>query len=120
MNQFRDYWRRWLHWEAGRQNTGYDKLLLAANPFLIQFDCYLLRFPEGTQIPPHRDPVKSGRHYRLNLIVKRSRAGGEFVCTDPIFETRRVKFFRSDLCTHSVTRVVGGSRYVLSIGWVLP
>ena len=120
MSQFRDYWRRWLRWEAGRQNTGYDKLLLVANPFLIPFDCYLLRFPEGTQIPPHRDPVKSGRHFRLNLIVKRSRSGGEFVCTDPIFETHRVKFFPSDLCIHSVTRVVGGSRYVLSIGSVLP
>lgn len=120
MNQLRDYWRRWLRWEPGRQGTGYDKLLLVANPLLIPFDCYLLRFPEGTQIPPHRDPVKSGRHFRLNIIVKRSPSGGEFVCVDPIFATDRVKFFRSDLCVHSVTRVVGGSRYVLSIGWVLP
>jgi hypothetical protein len=46
MSQFRDYWHRRLRWVAGRQNTGYDKLLLAANPFLIPFDCYLLRFPE--------------------------------------------------------------------------
>jgi hypothetical protein len=116
---YRDYWRRWLRWERGRQKTGYDKLLLVANPVLIRFDCYLLRFPEGSEIPPHRDPVKGGRHYRLNLIVKRSPAGGEFVCSDPIFETRRLKLFRSDVCTHSVTRVEGGSRYVLSIGWVL-
>ena len=46
-------------------------------------------------------------------------AGGEFVCVDPIFETRRIKLFRSDLSMHSVTRVQGGSRYVLSLGWVL-
>ena len=119
MNELRQYWLRWLKWEKGRQNTGYDKLLLMANPFVIPFDCYLLRFPEGSEIPPHRDPVKSGRHYRLNIILKRSPGGGEFVCGDPIFQTRRIKFFRSDLSTHSVTRVVGGPRYVLSVGWIL-
>jgi hypothetical protein len=26
---------------------------------------------------------------------------------------------RPDACEHSVTRVVGGSRYVFSVGWVL-
>jgi hypothetical protein len=41
------------------------------------------------------------------------------VCADPIFETRRIKLFRPDACEHSVTRVVGGSRYVFSLGWVL-
>jgi hypothetical protein len=119
MTQFRDYMRKWLRWERGRQNSGYDKLLLLANPFVVPFDCYLLRFPPGTQIPPHRDPVKSGRHYRLNVVLKRSPQGGEFVCSAPIFATSRVKLFRSDVCTHAVTRVEGGSRYVLSIGWIL-
>ena len=32
-------------WEKGRQNTGYDKLLLLVNPLVIPFDCYLLRLP---------------------------------------------------------------------------
>jgi hypothetical protein len=63
--------------------------------------------------------VTGKRHFRLNLILKRPKAGGEFVCVDPIFETRRIKLFRSDLSVHSVTRVQGGSRYVLSLGWVL-
>jgi hypothetical protein len=31
-----------------------------------------------------------------------------------------IKPFRPDACEHSVTRVLGGSRYVLSVGWVLP
>jgi hypothetical protein len=72
----------------GARWPGYDKLLLAVNPFVIPFDCYLPRFPKGTQIPPHLDPI----HYRLNNIVKRSPVGGEFVCADPIFQTRRIKF----------------------------
>lgn len=118
MPKFRDYLRRWLRWERGRQGSGYDKLLLAANTFLIPFDLYLLRFPVGTYIPPHRDPVATGRHYRLNVILKRSPAGGEFVCDSPIYQSARLNLFRSDICTHSVTRVEGGSRYVLSLGWL--
>jgi hypothetical protein len=38
----RDYWKKWLRWQRGRQGTGYDQLLLLANPFLIAFDLYLL------------------------------------------------------------------------------
>ena len=39
--------------------------------------------------------------------------------TPCIFETKRIKLFRSDVSVHSVTKVQGGSRYVLSLGWVL-
>ena len=119
MPSAREYLRNWLRWQKGRQGTGYDKLLILVNPLLIPFDLYLLRFPDGTEIPPHRDPVTGRRHYRLNLILWKPRAGGEFVCEDPIFETKRIKLFRSDLSTHSVTKVEGGTRYVLSLGWVL-
>jgi hypothetical protein len=119
MTTARDYWRNWMRWQRGRQGTGYDKLLLLANPLVVPFDLYLLRFPEGTEIPPHQDPVTGKRHYRLNIILKRSRTGGEFICSNPIFETKRIKLFRSDVSVHSVTKVQGGSRYVLSLGWVL-
>ncbi len=119
MTTARDYLRNWLRWQSGRQGTGYDKLLLLVNPFLVPFDLYILRFPDGTEIPPHRDPVTGKRHYRLNIILKRPRAGGEFICLDPIFETKRIKLFRPDVSMHSVTKVQGGSRYVLSLGWTL-
>lgn len=121
MSKLREYAKRWLRWEHGRQGTGYDKLLLAVNPLVIPFDCYLLRYPVGSSIPPHRDPAPAGRrHFRLNIVVKPSPGGGEFVCERAIIDTERVKLFRSDLSTHSVTRVEGGPRYVLSIGWLLP
>lgn len=119
MPSAREYMRNWLRWQKGRQGTGYDKLLILANPFLVPFDLYLLRFPDGTEIPPHRDPVTGRRHFRLNVILKRSRTGGDFICEAPIFQTRRVNLFRSDLSLHSVSRVEGGTRYVLSLGWVL-
>jgi hypothetical protein len=107
----------WLRWQRGRQASGYDKLLIAKSKWL-RFDCYLLHFPEGSSIPPHTDPVRVGRHYRLSIVLKSPSAGGEFICATPIFETGRIKFFRPDACEHSVTRVEGGSRYVLSVGWV--
>jgi hypothetical protein len=112
------YLRTALRWQRGRQASGYDKMLLATALWPLPFDCYLLRFPTGSEIPPHTDPVSTGRHYRLNIVIWRARAGGEFVCATPIFETRRIKFFRPDACEHSVTRVTAGTRYVLSLGWV--
>ena len=62
--------------------------------------------------------VDSGKHYRLNIVLKKARLGGEFICPDAIFQRKRIKFFRPDISEHQVTKVVAGSRYLLSIGWV--
>lgn len=104
----------------GRQKSGYDVLLLITNSFLFQFDCYIIRYREGSHVPPHRDPNPAGKHYRLNIVIKRARKGGEFQCDQTIFQSNRIKLFRPDLYKHSVSKVEEGSRYVLSIGWLLP
>lgn len=109
----------WLRWQKGRQGTGYDKFMLVQNPFIIPFDCYLLHFPIGVSIPPHKDQVKSGRHFRLNIIIKKSKSGGEFLAEKSILNLGRIKLFRPDLYTHEVTQVQGSTRWVLSVGWVL-
>jgi hypothetical protein len=114
----RHYARLAFRWQSGRQGTGYDKMLLLTARWPLPFDAYLIRYPEGSSVPPHTDPVQQGRHYRLNLILKSPRAGGEFICANPIYASARIKLFRPDACEHSVTRVAGGSRYVLSFGWV--
>lgn len=111
--------RIWLNWQKGRQQSGYDKLLLAYISMGIKVDLFLLRFPIGSEIPPHRDIVKAGRHFRLNIIIKKSKEGGEFICEKPILNLDRIKLFRSDVYTHSVTKVSGSTRYVLSVGWIL-
>ena len=108
----------WFRWRSGRQESGYEKMLLLANPFFLPFDCYLLRFRTGAEIPEHKDPVSDKRHYRLNVILKKARSGGEFVCRDPIYSSSRIKLFRPDRSPHSVTKISDGTRYVLSIGWV--
>lgn len=107
-----------LRWQHGRQESGYDKMLLATLTRPIPFDCYLIRYPIGSSIKPHTDPVKDRRHFRLNIVVKPSPIGGEFLCDNPLFTTTHIKFFRPDISKHSVTRVEGGSRYVVSIGWL--
>ncbi len=119
LDSLRSYAKNAFRWQSGRQESGYDKMLLLTASWPLRFDSYLLRFPDGSSIPPHKDPVKQGRHYRLNVILKAPRSGGEFRCADPIFSSPRIKLFRPDQSEHSVTKVLGGSRYVLSIGWVL-
>jgi hypothetical protein len=114
----REYFRTAFRWQRGRQRSGYDKMLVLQSMWPLPFDVYVLRFPEDSEIPPHTDPVAIGRHYRCNIVLRRAREGGEFVCATPIFATPRIKLFRPDACEHSVTRVVRGTRYVLSIGWI--
>jgi len=108
-----------FRWQKGRQATGYDKMLLATAHWPKPFDIYLLRFPVGSEIKPHVDEVKKGNHHRINIILKNAKEGGLFVCNNPIYESKRIKYFRPDLSMHEVTKIVQGNRYVLSLGWVL-
>lgn len=110
---------KWLKWEKGRQKSGYDKLLIATLSWPIPFDCYLLRFPTGSGIAPHTDPVRERQHYRFNWVIKKARQGGEFVCKQTLFRSKRCVLFRPDQTEHSVTTVTKGTRYVLSVGWTL-
>lgn len=104
-----------IKWEKGRQGTGYKKKLLLQGSF---YDIYLLKYEVGDSIPPHKDPVPNKKHFRVNVILKNA-VGGKFVCDNVLFKFGRVIFFRSDIAEHSVTEVIKGTRYVLSIGWAL-
>ena len=110
--------RNLFSWQPGRQGTGYEKMLLLANPIVVPFDFYLLRYCEGSEIPKHTDRVDGKRHYRLNIEVWRAKRGGHFRCDRPILTLPRVNLFRPDVAEHSVSRIEEGRRYVLSLGWV--
>lgn len=103
-------------WERGRRDSGYDKLLLVEGR---RFDVYLLRFPTGSFVPPHRDPIDGVGHLRLNLVLIPARSGGEFECDAAILDRPRIKLFRSDLHAHAVTRVEAGTRWLLSFGFAV-
>jgi hypothetical protein len=112
---FKTTWR----WQLGRQGTGYEKCLLLTGLWPKPFDLYLLRYRPGHGIPPHRDPVPNGRHFRANIILCRGKSGGAFLCDAPLFASPRLFVFRSDLSEHAVEPMVSGTRYVLSLGWIL-
>ena len=106
-----------MPWLPGRLGTGYDKFRLFEISWPIRADAYLIRYNDGSYAPPHKDPVKDGRHYRVNIVLRHPERGGEFRCPEAFINWPRLKFFRSDRHVHSVT-VVYGVRLVLSIGWV--
>ena len=108
-----------MKWTEGRQGSGYFKRLLGCGQFLsIPWDLYLIKFPEGSFINTHTDPVQPGdEHYRLNIVVKGAE-GGKFHGRT-LYETKRVKLFRPDIEPHWVSEVEKGTRYVLSFGFLL-
>ena len=109
-----------FRWQIGRQLSGYDKMLLWQIPLpLVWVDGYLLRFRKGSKILPHTDKVNNYKHYRLNIVLKAAAQGGEFLCDQSYLNSKRFKFFRSDIMEHQVLEVIEGSRYVLSIGFAI-
>lgn len=106
-------------WIKGRRSGDYEKFPIIINKFIIPFDIYLLKFPQGSSISPHVDEVDNFRHYRLNILLKKAESGGNFLCGKELISFQRIKLFRPDIHEHSVTKIERGTRYVLSIGWCL-
>ena len=106
-----------LPWDKGRQGTGYSKIKLLESRRL-KCDAYLLYYPTGSEIPPHTDKVESGRHYRLNIVLKQARKGGRFICLNPLISRFRVNLFRPDIDEHAVTKIEDGYRILFSVGWI--
>lgn len=107
-------------WVEGRQNSGYFKMLLFRSK-LLKMDMYLLKFQEGVEVPWHKDPAKTGRHFRFNLYLTRP-GGGELLIEKnkkAIFSNRLCHLFRADDIQHAMTKVEGGTLYLLSIGKVV-
>ena len=108
-----------MNWTQGRQKTGYLKKCII-NSKRFKFDIYLLKYPEGSEIPKHIDsPILSSyEHHRVNIILKKPKQGGDFYIND-IKQIGRFFKFRPDIQEHHVTKIISGQRYVLSIGWCL-
>ena len=103
----------------GRQNSGYSKLKLFA---FSRCDCYILKFPKGSRVPGHTDPVFTEHpgygHHRLNLVLLKAIESGEFWSRYPVARAGRFIVFRPDVNIHGVSKIRKGSRWVLSIGWL--
>lgn len=124
-----------LVWEDGRQGTGYLKAAVPDAQFRElkikslrvlgadlkdKHDCYLIRYPVRSRIPPHLDDAPFGtEHWRLNAVIQAPEIGGIFGV-----ETRSVDLlerdavvFRADKLRHRITTVYGNTeRFVWSVG----
>ena len=133
-----------LKWEFGRQDSLYYKMLLFKGLWPLPFDVWLLKYVEGSHLPEHTDPVEKGDHWRLNTVLWKPKAGGVVLSKAqtvysgvdikkmgdeyPItFKGKyikwnkhgRVHLFRPDITPHRMLPVREGTRYVLSIGWIV-
>lgn len=111
-------------WRIGYRRSGYMKMRLAAGMLPIPWDLWLFHMVEGVEIPPHRDVARGRfaerRAYRLNWIVKSAKRGGVFYTEKSVFNLfNRLILFRVDTCTHGVTKIEHGERYMLSFGFTL-
>lgn len=125
--RFKPKRRHFWEWHDGARRSGYQKLLLAYASRPWMWELLLLRYTPGVGLPPHTDRLPVGklsnwRHYRLNIVVKRAKQGGEFVMHEgrPIFKCWRVYLFRADQYLHEVKPIIEGTRYVLNLGVILP
>lgn len=128
-------------WKAGRQATGYDILPLRGalpegdgsliaralaqlgTPFGDYWDVYLIRYRDGSHIPPHVDDAQHGkRHRRINAVLTPATGGGELWIDGARIDLAvgdAVRFF-PDREVHAVTQV-SGTRLLFSVGaWIEP
>ncbi len=124
-------------WKPGRQGTGYDILPLRGvpelagliarglarigTPFEDYWDVYLIRYVDGSSIPPHTDAAQHGRrHRRINAVLAQAREGGELFVDGALvpLAVGDAVLFSPDEEVHEVTKVAG-SRLLFSVGaWV--
>lgn len=109
-----------MNWEKGRQDSGYFKKLIRRSEWPIGHDILLLKYPTGSKIEWHKDPVDHGEHYRLNVVLNKDFSGGEFESESGVlFSFGPITFFRPDKNKHRVTEIKNGTRYVFSFGFVV-
>lgn len=113
-----------LSWKNGRQKGSSYKVVKLFESQRFNFDIYIIKMEVGDFINPHIDhsPIEDMIHYRLNILLKKPLKGGRFFTIDKntkekTFYKSFVKFASSEVI-HGVTKVISGTRYLLSIGWL--
>lgn len=107
-----------LNWLDGRRDGGY-KIIRIFQSNILRCDSYLIYYQEGSSIAPHVDNVQNGKHYRINIELKKAKLGGQFTLTgEPYFKLWRAVCFSPSEQEHQVSKIEKGYRLVLSIGWI--
>ena len=94
-----------LKWQKGRQDSGYKKITIFKSKKL-KLDCYLIKYEKGDFIPKHKDVVgKKFIHNRINVLLKKSKIGGEFYCNKHKIFLNRIIYFQPSEEIHSVSKI---------------
>ncbi len=81
-------------------------------------DCWIIRYPIGSYIPPHRDDAPFGSaHWRLNALIQRDKHAKFSIAGREVdLQERDAIVFEPSAYTHSVAEVFDCTRYVFSVG----
>ena len=126
-----------LFWRSGLRNSGYqtadalsveelepliDLCLQQLDPDSIHSDCCLIRYPDGSNIPLHRDVVRAEDetrevHTRLLVLIQKPESGGELYIEGTFvpLDVGDAIIFRPCEVSHYVT-AVSGERLMFGVG----
>lgn len=121
-----------LAYYPGRQGTGYEKSPVGQLFKWVQDRClaamglgpdvpcdrYVVRYPAGAFIPPHKDDAPLAReHWRVNALVEEGEGGGLVVeGLEVELSVGDAYVFRPDLLLHEVRPVTAGRRVIWTVG----
>lgn len=97
-----------MKWIDGRQGGGYKKLPIIRCRF---FDCWLIKYNAGFELPIHCDEIVGFVHHRLNILIY----GEDAYIGESDWKVWRVTKFVSSL-PHGTTKL-SRPRLILSFGW---
>ncbi len=86
-------------------------------PITLQLHIDITTYFPGAYLQRHTDlrsPL-SGIEYRLAIILKKAKRGGELLSDAFVFNTPRVKIFNTSV-EHEVTKIEEGIRRVMLVG----
>jgi hypothetical protein len=87
-------------------------------PITCEFQVDYTRYLEGAELEEHRDRIaKEERQYRVMLLLKKAKRGGELISERFIVNLPRLKIFEPCRYNHRVTKIEEGERVVLLLGF---
>lgn len=103
-------------WQAGRnKECSYQKFpLWNFRLWKFGFDAYIIKYEPSTILPKHKDPVKGGKHWRLNIKLK---GVATFIANECFYINKTFIVFRPDIVEHSLIVYRKGCTK-LSLGFV--
>lgn len=100
-----------IKWDVSRYGI-LSKILLGGNNWLFK----LVKLPENQEVTPRSEPHKGYKNYRVDFYFCFPKIGGVPIYSNTLFQIDdRFVIFRPDIETFSVSKVLEGNGYMLSL-----